>query len=26
MPDPQKKVADQVFKTFGHHDGAPAHS
>jgi len=26
MPDPQKKVADQVFQNFGHHDGTAAHS
>ena len=26
MPDPQKKVADQVFLNFGHHAGGAAHS
>jgi|HubBroStandDraft_1064217.scaffolds.fasta_scaffold318052_1 protein CpxP len=26
MPDPQKKVADQVFQNFGHHDGTASHS
>jgi protein CpxP len=26
MPDPQKKVADQVFLNFGHHEGGAAHS
>ena len=26
MPDPQKKVADQVFQNFGHHQGGAAHS
>lgn len=26
MPDAQKKVADQVFQSFGHHDGAASHS
>ena len=26
MPAPQKKVADQVFQNFGHHEGAASHS
>jgi len=26
MPDAQKKVADQVFQNFGHHEGAASHS
>jgi protein CpxP len=26
MPDPQKKVADQVFLNFRHHEGGAAHS
>jgi protein CpxP len=26
MPDAQKKVADQVFQSFGRHDGGAAHS
>jgi protein CpxP len=26
MPDPQKKIADDVFQNFGHHEGAASHS
>jgi protein CpxP len=26
MPGPQKKVADDVFQNFGHHEGAASHS